>query len=140
MQTGFQHPNHNCDRCQSCCPPFSAMLCLQAYDRKLQKHEFDSQDSMLAYVSKHGKGSGDAQLKKHGPTSLLCASILSCVCTNIEVKKANRSITLQSLLLQLNRLFVHESFVWSHFGQLHVRHLLAPGLRPLLVSVLTRVN
>jgi len=96
------------------------MLCLQAYDRKLQKHEFDSQDSMLAYVSKHGKGSGDAQLKKHGPTSLLCASILSCVCTNIEVKKANRSITLQSLLLQLNRLFVHESFVWSHFGQLHV--------------------
>ncbi|KAL0045086.1 hypothetical protein WJX82_007907 [Trebouxia sp. C0006] len=37
--------------------PYKDVGAFKAYDRKLQKHEFDSQDSMLAYVSKHGKGS-----------------------------------------------------------------------------------
>ena len=48
------------------------MWCLQAYGRKLQKHEFDSQDSILAYLSTHGNGSGDAQLKENSLALHFC--------------------------------------------------------------------
>ncbi len=45
---------------------------MQAYGTKLRKNEFDSQDSMLKYLSKHENSNGTAQKKSISLVRHLC--------------------------------------------------------------------